>query len=417
MKTRSTPNLTSIHKAYALWENAEDETVAEQALQSYFSILAEIGRNYIGVISIPVPGARFPLLMRCGTSDYGNLRQMFFHREYGFDFPTRPTTILDVGAYVGYAAVFLATRFPDAEIVSLEPTETNFRTLFANTRPYPNVTPLNAALWPRRGGVAGFDHEQGDWGAKVKFVDGEAAILAITVEDILERFGWTEIDFLKCDCEGAEVEILKDPNVPWARRVKLAAVETHDRFAPGSTEITRAFFSGYSETKSGEFLIFAREQIGSKENEQAQVVFLFDSEAAARPVRKSNVTPHNWAFFVYDRHSIQLHPSGNPSAPASVELDVPVTNGVFRRLEFVGVLPKDDADPVEIVVECSDENSNDWILLASLVVQGGERNAAEVILPEGFGGQHKVKFTTKMAPEARSRRHAWARIEQARLFA
>jgi FkbM family methyltransferase len=78
-----------------------------------------------------------------------NFAQIFLNREYGFPIPFKPRRILDLGAYVGFAAIFLAQRFPDAEIVCVEPSAENFRLLMLNTSAYSNIRQINAAVWSR----------------------------------------------------------------------------------------------------------------------------------------------------------------------------------------------------------------------------------------------------------------------------
>ena len=40
-------------------------------------------------------------------------------------------------------------RYPQARIISVEASSRNFRSLLQNARPYPNIIPINVALWPR----------------------------------------------------------------------------------------------------------------------------------------------------------------------------------------------------------------------------------------------------------------------------
>ncbi|MEZ6091277.1 MAG: hypothetical protein R3C05_25325 [Pirellulaceae bacterium] len=42
-----------------------------------------------------------------------------------------------------------AMRFPSARILAIEPEDANFELLLKNVERYPNITPIQAALWNR----------------------------------------------------------------------------------------------------------------------------------------------------------------------------------------------------------------------------------------------------------------------------
>jgi hypothetical protein len=54
----------------------------------------------------------------------------------------------------------------------------------------------------------------------------------VTVSGICERYGLGEIGFLKMDIEGAEKEVLEHAE-GWIGKVRILAVELHDRIVPG----------------------------------------------------------------------------------------------------------------------------------------------------------------------------------------
>jgi hypothetical protein len=92
-----------------------------------------------------LPEITTPLLFRGGSSDVWNMQQVFMNRQYDVEI-LEPHKILNLGAYVGYTAVYFANRFPTASIISVEPPGSNFDTLVANTAAYPNIRCLPAAL-------------------------------------------------------------------------------------------------------------------------------------------------------------------------------------------------------------------------------------------------------------------------------
>jgi tRNA1(Val) A37 N6-methylase TrmN6 len=70
-------------------------------------------------------------LLRPGTVD-----EIFLHKVYDLDLVS-PRFIRDAGAHIGLASVFFASRFPGAQVVSLEPAESDFHLLAHNALKFP----------------------------------------------------------------------------------------------------------------------------------------------------------------------------------------------------------------------------------------------------------------------------------------
>jgi hypothetical protein len=68
----------------------------------------------------------------------------------------------------------------------------------------------------------------------------KAAIPAITITDALSYINEERIDLLKLDIEGSELELFTRHSEQWLNRVRMIAIELHDRFRPGCSE---AFYS------------------------------------------------------------------------------------------------------------------------------------------------------------------------------
>ncbi len=173
-----------------------------------------------------------------------NFAQIFLNCEYGFPIPFKPRRILDLGAYVGFAAIFLAQRFPDAEIVCVEPSAENFRLLMLNTSAYSNIRQINAAVWSEAGRLRLDRHTPGDWGMHVVKSSTEGQeVAALSLSDILGHAHWDKADFLKCDIEGTEREVFSEARASIAGSVNCCAIEIHERAAPGSAAAVAACFN------------------------------------------------------------------------------------------------------------------------------------------------------------------------------
>lgn len=148
--------------------------------------------------------------------------------------------IIDAGAYVGYSSIYLAEMYPHAFIYALEPEESNFQALQRNTRHYPNILAIQAALWNHDGDLIVEPGESGQWsfvvheGQKSKTAQG---ITAITIQTLMEQYRIPRIDILKIDIEGAESAVFEASSChSWLPKVQLLIIELHDHLFPGSDQ-------------------------------------------------------------------------------------------------------------------------------------------------------------------------------------
>lgn len=122
---------------------------------SLFGIRGVLGRALTAVpgvgreFRVPIPGHSHKVLIRLGTTDVAAFEHVFVDEEYGFNLATPPAVIIDAGANAGMSAVYFALRYPGARIIAIEPEPTNYEILRKNVALFPQIIPLNAALWNR----------------------------------------------------------------------------------------------------------------------------------------------------------------------------------------------------------------------------------------------------------------------------
>jgi FkbM family methyltransferase len=190
-----------------------------------------------GFYSLKVPDNQYACQLRSGTFDINTFRQVFVYKEYRFDVPFNPTTIIDGGGNIGLASVYFANRFPQATIYCIEPDKGNFELLVKNTGPYKQVKPIQAGVWHRPAHLAVVDEGYGHWGFMVKEVSEKEpnAIYSVSIEQLMRENSWQEIDILKLDIEGSEKEVFTENYDTWLPKVKILVVELHDRMKAGTS--------------------------------------------------------------------------------------------------------------------------------------------------------------------------------------
>ena len=223
-----------------------------------------------GVFRVKVPGIAGELSIRPRTSDRYVFEQIFLDDDYALSADLHPRFIVDAGANVGYASIYFANRYPDAEIVAIEPDAENFQILRENVKPYPKIQPLRAGLWGELGTLL-VDNSLGSWGCTVAEVhpndtaenNSACRVKGVTVDDILLTSGHERIDILKLDIEGAEREVFSAPCQSWLSLTDVLIIELHDHIKPGSSEaLEHAIHSdNFLRTSRGENVVLVRSNL------------------------------------------------------------------------------------------------------------------------------------------------------------
>lgn len=207
--------------------------------------------------SVSVPGVPSKICLRAGTSDVMVFEQIFLSEEMDFSMRSVPKLIIDAGANIGLSSIYLSRKFPKARIVALEPEAENFELLKRNVKAYPNVVPVNQALWSSASTVQIVDRSVASWAFQVQMVTSksEGAVISTSVAELVREFG--AIDLLKMDIEGSELEVLSHGTDRWVSSVGMIAVELHDRFQPGCSEALASLLEKRSSAVSrrGEYTI------------------------------------------------------------------------------------------------------------------------------------------------------------------
>jgi len=203
-------------------------------------ITVSVGSNEFDA---PIPGSAKKIFLRLGTTDVAVFEYVFindelFNDEHGFSLARQPSVIIDAGANVGMTAAYFALRYPMAKIVAIEPEPSNFAMLKKNAQLFPQIIPVNAALWSHEGFVHVIVGGSGHFGAYTTERQAATGITvpATTLQALMQKLRIEYVDLLKVDVEGAECEIFKDAT-PWINRVGVICAELHDRLRPGCSKV------------------------------------------------------------------------------------------------------------------------------------------------------------------------------------
>jgi len=182
----------------------------------------------------PIQGVIF---LRENTFDFITFEEVVFEQVYRA-VPVHLhecDRIVDLGANIGLASLYLAAFYSSCKIVAVEPQTENYRLLTKNLAQLiksERCLPLQAAVWSADKSLV--IEEPGVPGRYNAFTVREAApcansrpsIEGSTIQRIMEQSGFHEADLVKVDIEGAEIELFKG-DLGWLNRVGAIAIEFH----------------------------------------------------------------------------------------------------------------------------------------------------------------------------------------------
>jgi FkbM family methyltransferase len=173
------------------------------------------------------------VVLRTYSSDPDVFKQVFIDKQYDLPVPMeRVRTLLDGGANVGLSTLYFLMRCPNAFVLALEPDPENYRYAIANTRVFASrVRMLPMALWSREGQL---DLVRGDaaWASSVRMSESPSLpVEGISIAGALQLCGWSQVDLIKLDIEGAEVEVLDAATPNTIHQGKCWAIELHSERA------------------------------------------------------------------------------------------------------------------------------------------------------------------------------------------
>jgi len=174
------------------------------------------------------------LTLRPGTSDFRIVREIMVWREYvrpGFELAST-NTVVDIGAQIGIFSSYAAKAVPRGRVLSFEPHPDNYRLLEQNRQlnSFANMMTFNRAVAETAGKHEFFASAFNTGGHSLYEQPGAAVrfeVETVRLEDVLKQQGIVAIDYLKIDCEGAEVEILRSLSVDLLHRVERIVMEVH----------------------------------------------------------------------------------------------------------------------------------------------------------------------------------------------
>ena len=186
------------------------------------------------------------MMLRHNTSDFHVFTEVFIKNDYAiltqqYFGDEQPHFIIDVGANIGCATLYLRKFFPEAKYIAVEASKSNFEALERNIslNRCDNVKAINKAFWVNNDMLElGNSFRDGrEWAFSTRPLEDKTTenmpntlVQGITLAQILSDNEISEVDILKIDIEGGEKWILEDKATMQLikEKVKILLMEVHE---------------------------------------------------------------------------------------------------------------------------------------------------------------------------------------------
>jgi FkbM family methyltransferase len=190
-------------------------------LRSILNLRAAIGAAECPELDLQLRSPRTTVRLRPKTIDLWTFDDIFLREIYRVLRKERISTMLDLGANIGLVGLYVLARNPDCRIAAVEPDSENFSLLAHNL---PSARRLNAAMWHSDATVT-FSPDTSTTGQVTNAPIGHS-VQGLTMASLVAWCGFSRIDLIKVDIEGAERHLLAGDR-DWLGRVERLLVEWH----------------------------------------------------------------------------------------------------------------------------------------------------------------------------------------------
>jgi FkbM family methyltransferase len=161
---------------------------------------------------------------RLNKGDLQAIREIWFQESYRLPFDAPNGVLLDLGANIGMASLWLAKKYPLTRVIAVEPDSNNAALAQQNLEL--NGIPsqvIEAAVGPQDG-IARFASSEHSVTGKLS--DAGVSVPMISVASIIKKFEVSTFALVKIDIEGGEQALFDGP-IDWLKHVHAIIIEFH----------------------------------------------------------------------------------------------------------------------------------------------------------------------------------------------
>jgi FkbM family methyltransferase len=161
---------------------------------------------------------------RLNKGDLHSVREIWFENDYYLPFTNSPGLLLDLGANIGMASIWLAQKYSFAQVIAVEPDPTNAALVRQNLELNGiNGQVLEAAIGPTES-MARFEFSE--FSNMGRLSEDGTPVKMISVATIIKDFGVSRFALVKIDIEGGEQKLF-DSSTEWLATTDAIIIELH----------------------------------------------------------------------------------------------------------------------------------------------------------------------------------------------
>lgn len=207
------------------------------------------------------------ILLRKGSSDLKVFRQIIINEEFKNvvqlirQHDIKIKNVIDAGANIGLTTLYLKAHFPDAEVLCVEPDDSNQTQLLQHItlNNLANVDLIRGGVWSHNSwlNIDNTFRDGLEWSRRLQLAENERGDIPVySINHILAEKQWESIDLLKMDIEGAEEAIFSESSdLSFLSKIKVITIEVHDMFEVGHRIVERLHAYNFKLYFSGELTI------------------------------------------------------------------------------------------------------------------------------------------------------------------
>lgn len=195
----------------------------------------DLNNNETFVYHLKVEKKSFDFYLRTFKGDIDIFYEVFLKKTYAEHLSIlkkEPHIIIDLGAHIGITSTYLSLKYPEAKIYAVEASAENFEILKNNTKSFKNIVCIHAAAYFEDGFV-NFSHNELSYNQRIS--ETGISTQAISIESLKETYNLSNIDLMKIDIEGGEIELLSKNNF-WLSTVENIIIEIHNPYTAANLE-------------------------------------------------------------------------------------------------------------------------------------------------------------------------------------
>lgn len=181
--------------------------------------------------------------------DYAIAHELFLDHQYRYCDETirnAEDTIIDIGGHLGFFSLYTSLLNSKVPIYSFEPHAGNYELLKKNLKynRVKNVHTKNLAVSDQIGEIDLFISQEDLNHSTVRAIeptDDVQKVQSITLEKIMSRHDFKQVDLLKIDCEGAEFSIIENSTQEVFDKISNIFLEYHDWVPNGDHKRLKRF--------------------------------------------------------------------------------------------------------------------------------------------------------------------------------